>query len=131
MRIAAFLLLLLSQAQSRVEPEAQLAEAKRLGEFALFDRAEEILRSYLKASPAEPQLQKMTPEFRAALCEVLLAARKYDDLKVEADPLRKNPKTRVHALSILAAGAWHAGQIAEALEFCDEGDKAAADPGST
>ena len=129
MRIAAFLLVLLSQS-ARLDPDVQLAEAKRLGELALYDRAEEILRNFLKASPSEPQIQKMTPEFRAALCEVLLAARKYDDLKIEADPLRRNPKTRVHALSILAEAAWHAGQLAEATDFCDEGEKALADPAS-
>ena len=131
MSFTALLLVLLTQSQVLPRPDPDtLAEAKRLAELALYDRAEDILRAFLKAAPAEPQVQKMIPEFRAALCEVLLAARKYDDLKAEAEALRRHPKTRVHALSLLAAGAWHSGQAGEAVELCDEGEKAAADPSS-
>ncbi len=127
MRVAVLLLALLNQ-QARTTPDQQLIEAHRLRELALYDRAEEILRAFLRTAPTDPQLQKSVPDFRVALCEVLLAARKYDELRLEADVLRKQGRTRVHALSILAAGAWHSGQLGEALDFCNEGDKAAADP---
>src|SRR5262245_61193653 len=100
MGLTAILLVALTQSQVLPRPDPEhLAEARRLAELALYDRAEEILRNFLKAAPAEPQFQKLIPDFRAALCEVLLAARKYDDLKAEAEALRRHPKTRVHALS--------------------------------
>ncbi len=127
---ALMLLLVLLQGQQRVDPDAQLGEAIRLRDLALYDRAEEILRVFLRTAPVDSQLQRYIPSFRAALCEVLLGARKFEELKIEAEPLRKHPKTRLQGLSLLAAGAWHSGQIAEAQELCDEGDKAAADPAS-
>ena len=131
MRVAVLILVALySQHQQRPTADQQLIESQRLRDLALFDRAEEILRAFLRAAPADPQQQKSVPQFRAALCELLLAARKYDELKVEAEPIRKQGRSRVHALSLLAAGAWHSGQAAEALELCDEADKAALDPTS-
>ena len=129
MRVAVLLLALAAvQAPPRRTPDQQLYEANRLSELALYDRAEELLRNFLRTAVSDSQLQKAIPEFRAALCEVLLAARKHDELKVEAETLRRQPRTKVHALSLLAAGAWHSGQIAEAMEYCDEADKAEDDP---
>lgn len=123
MRAAALLLVLLGQHATRANPGDQLAEAQRLRELALHDRAEEILRIFIKAAPADSQVQRWIPEFRATLCEVLLEARKLEDLKTEADVLRRNPKTRFLGLTLMAAGAWHAGHVAEAKELCDEAAK--------
>lgn len=128
MRTLAFLALLLSQSVSRPDPDAQLAEAARLRELALYDRAEEILRSFLKSTPTESQSQKLVPDFRIALCEVLLGARNFEELKAEAEILRRNPKTRLQGLAFLAAAAWHAGLVPEAAEYCDEADRLPADP---
>ena len=130
MNAAALLLVLLVQGERRADPGDHLAEANRLRELALFDRAEEILRSFLRTAPADPQTQRRIPDFRAALCEVLLGGRKYDELKNEAQALRLNPRWRVDACALLAAGAWHAGQVEEAQAACDDGDKAAAEAGS-
>src|SRR5262245_47571648 len=130
MRTLAFLALLLSQSVSRQEPEAALAEAARLRELALYDRAEELLRRFLKATPTESQSQKVIPEFRVALCEVLLGARKFEELKSEAEILRRNPKTRVQGLAFLASAAWHAGLVPEAAEYCDEAERLPVDPGA-
>lgn len=131
MRGIAFLAVLLAQQAPRPDPDTQLAEAHRLRDLALYDRAEEILRGFLKAAPAESQGQRAAPEFRIALCEVLLAARKFDELKIEAEILRRNPRTKYQGLSLLAACAWHAGQVAEAKDYCDEADRIAAEPGSS
>jgi len=128
MRVAAVLLALFLQHQGRPGVETQLAEAHRLKDLALFDRAEAILRDFLKVAPQDPQVQKSVPEFRVALCEVLLGARKYAELKTEAEVLRRHPKSKIQALSLLAAGAWHSGQVAEASELCAEADKVPADP---
>jgi hypothetical protein len=89
---------------------------------------EEILRNFLKAARRAPDPED-DPGVQAAPGEVLLAARKRRP-EDRGRPLRRNPKTRVHALSILAEAAWHAGQFAEATDFCDEGEKALADPAS-
>ena len=122
---AALLFVLVAQHPPRVE---QLAEAQKLRDLALYDRAEAVLRTFLKTVSGESQAQRAVPEFRAMLCEVLLAARKYDELKVEAEVLRRNPKSKFHGLTLLAAGAWHSGSVAEAKDLCDEADKVAADP---
>jgi hypothetical protein len=123
--VAVLALALLSQHATRYE---QLAEAHRLRDLALYDRAEEVLRGFLNKSAGDPQAQKIVPEFRAALCEVLLAARKYDELKTEGEVLRRHPKSKFLAITLLAAGAWHSGKVAEAKDLCDEADKAAAEP---
>lgn len=123
----ALVFVLLAQHPPRVE---QLAEAQRLRDLALYDKAEAVLRTFLKTVSGESQAQRAVPEFRAALCEVLLAARKYDELKAEGEVLRRHPKSKFHALTLLAAGAWHSGLVAEAKDLCDEADKAAADPAS-
>src|SRR5688572_30031629 len=116
MRVVAVLAAaLLSQQAPRIE---QLQEAHRLRDLALYDRAEEVLRVYLNKSAGDSQAQKVVPEFRAALCEVLLAARKYDELKAEGEVLRRHPKSKFTAATLLAAGAWHSGKVAEAKEFC-------------
>jgi hypothetical protein len=130
MRSLAFLAVLLSQSVPRQDPETHLAEAARLRELALFDRAEEVLRAYLKAAPTDSQSQKFIPDFRIALCEVLLGARNYEELKAEAEILRRNPKTRIQGLAFLAAAAWHAGAVADAAEYCDEADRLPIDAGA-
>jgi hypothetical protein len=123
MRIAAFLAVLALQAAPRLDPGQQLAEANRLRDLALHDRAEAILRAFIKAAPGDSQLTRWILEYRAVLCEVLLSSRQLDDLKIEAEVLRRNPDFRIQGLSFLAAAAWHSGAVAEAQEFCAEADR--------
>ena len=123
MRIAAFLAVLAFQAAPRLDPGQQLSEANRLKDLGLHDRAETVLRAFIKAAPGDSQLQRWILEYRAVLCDVLLGARKLDDLRIEAEILRRNSEFKVAGLSFLAAAAWHSGAVAEAEEFCAEADR--------
>ncbi|HTF55854.1 MAG TPA: hypothetical protein VK661_01175 [Planctomycetota bacterium] len=128
MTAAVLLLALFTQGDRRDDPEARLKEALRLRDLGIHERSEELIREALRIVIGDPQRPKDLPKFRAALCEILLSARKYPELMIEAAPLRQNPRTRAHGCSLVACAAWKSGNAADALAACDEGDRAAADP---
>jgi len=128
MTAAVLFLALFTQGDRRDDPEARLKEALRLRDLGIHERSEELIREALRILIGDPQRPKDLPKYRAALCEILLSARKYPELMIEAGPLRQSPRTRAHGCSLMACAAWKTGNAAEALASCDEGDRAAADP---
>jgi len=126
-------LALLVQADRADDPTRLPPEVQRLCDLALHDRAEETMRETIRKALVDPQYQKHVPKLRAALCEILLAARRFPELKQEAEVLRQNkdPQLKALASSFLAVAAWRAGEIPEALKACDEAEKAASDRSAT
>jgi hypothetical protein len=122
-------LALLLQGDPADDPTRPPREVQRLRDLALHDRAEEAMREALRKVLADPQQQRHVPRHRAALCEILLEARKFPELKQEAEPLRQNRDPQLKALgwSFLAVVAWRTGEIPDALKACDEAEKAASE----